>query len=134
MRFRKITLTLIGVLLALLCASTACFGGGKPSIDIMKKMPMSSTSFDYWAIEKLGDDNDLRGTIFPKFAYSSEAAQLKEVMVLADIKYAGKASGFDGSVRVFSNPNCHCEPFAFCHSERSEESHGAQDRLRKAIP
>ena len=28
---------------------------------------------------------------------------------------------------------CHCEPFAFCHSERSEESHGAQDRLREAI-
>ncbi len=28
---------------------------------------------------------------------------------------------------------CHCEPFALCHSERSEESHGAQDRLRVAI-
>jgi len=28
---------------------------------------------------------------------------------------------------------CHCEPFAFCHSERSEESHDAQDRLREAI-
>jgi len=35
---------------------------------------------------------------------------------------------------------CHCEPFASfrvtkegCHSERSEESHGAQDRLREAI-
>ena len=28
---------------------------------------------------------------------------------------------------------CHCEPFAWCHSERSEESHGAQDRLRETI-
>jgi hypothetical protein len=101
MRFRKITLTLIGVLLALLCASTACFGGGNPSINMMKKVPVSSTSFDYWAIERLGDDNDLRGTIFPKFVYSSEAAQLKEVIVLANIKYAGKALGVDGSVRVF---------------------------------
>ena len=35
--------------------------------------------------------------------------------------------------RLFSNSNCHCEPFASCHSERSEESHGAQDRLREAI-
>jgi hypothetical protein len=27
---------------------------------------------------------------------------------------------------------CHCEPFAFCHSERSEESHYfAQDKLRE---
>jgi len=33
----------------------------------------------------------------------------------------------------FSNPNCHCEPFASCYSERSEESYGAQDRLREAI-
>ncbi len=31
-------------------------------------------------------------------------------------------------------PFCHCEPFAFCHSERSEESqHTAQDKLREAI-
>jgi len=30
------------------------------------------------------------------------------------------------------NSLCHCEPFTFCHSERSEESHGAQDRLREA--
>ena len=27
---------------------------------------------------------------------------------------------------------CHCEPFAFCYSERSEESHYfAQDKLRE---
>jgi len=38
-----------------------------------------------------------------------------------------------GCPRSFNNPACHCEPFAFCHSERSEESHGAQDRLREAI-
>ena len=36
-------------------------------------------------------------------------------------------------LRLFSNSNCHCEPFASCHSEHSEESHGAQDRLREAI-
>jgi hypothetical protein len=35
--------------------------------------------------------------------------------------------------RSFNNPTCHCEPFAFCYSEYSEESHGAQDRLREAI-
>ena len=34
-------------------------------------------------------------------------------------------------VRLLSNPICHSEPFASCHSERSEESHGAQDRLRE---
>ena len=29
---------------------------------------------------------------------------------------------------------CHCEPFASCHSERSEESkHFAQGKLREAI-
>jgi len=28
----------------------------------------------------------------------------------------------------------HCKPFASCHSERSEESHTAQDGLREAIP
>jgi len=28
---------------------------------------------------------------------------------------------------------CHCEPFTSCHSERSEESQEAQDRLREAI-
>ena len=33
------------------------------------------------------------------------------------------------SKRPFSSSNCHCEPFASCHSERSEESHSAQDRL-----
>jgi len=26
---------------------------------------------------------------------------------------------------------CHGEPFPLCHSERSEESHTAQDRLRE---
>jgi len=36
-------------------------------------------------------------------------------------------------VRPFSNSNCHCEPSASSHSERSEESYGAQDRRREAI-
>ncbi|MCJ7654549.1 MAG: hypothetical protein MUO97_04480 [Dehalococcoidia bacterium] len=31
-------------------------------------------------------------------------------------------------------PPCHCEPFALCHSERSEESHTARGKLRLTIP
>jgi len=33
---------------------------------------------------------------------------------------------------LLGNLACHSEPFASCHSERSEESHNAQDRLREA--
>jgi len=94
------------LLLALLSASAGCtcFGGGsKPLADIMKKVPLDSTSFDYWAIEKLAGDEDLWG-IYVKFRDESLAAgQLKDIMEvrLSSVKHAAKASGFDGSVGVF---------------------------------
>ncbi len=101
MRFRKITFTLIGVLLALLCASTACFGGGKPSIDILKKMPVSSTSFDYLAVKGLAGDEDL-WMIYEKFRGSSEVTQMKDILLLANIEHFAKVSGFgQGAVTVF---------------------------------
>ena len=34
-------------------------------------------------------------------------------------------------LRLFGDPTCHFELFASCHSERSEESDNAQDRLRE---
>jgi hypothetical protein len=37
-------------------------------------------------------------------------------------------------MNLFKNVTpCHCEPFALCHSERSEESHTARGKLRMAI-
>jgi len=103
MKYRVI----IGVvlLLALLNASAGCttFGGSKPLVDVMTKVPLDSTSFDYWAIEKLADDEDLWG-IYMKFRDESlEASQLKDIMEvrLSSVKHAAKVSGFDGSVGVF---------------------------------
>jgi len=38
-------------------------------------------------------------------------------------------------MNLFKNvPPYHCEPFALCHSERSEESHTAWGKPRVAIP
>jgi len=92
------------LLLALLSASAGCgwFRGSKPLVDIMKKVPLDSTSFDYWAIEKLAEDEDL-WDIYVKFRDESLAAsQLKDMEVrLSSVKHAAKASGFDGSVGVF---------------------------------
>ena len=56
---------------------------------------------------------------------------------LRNIKLADKLEAIDFQADAFYFhlwlPRCHCEPFAPCHSERSEESHDAQDRLREAI-
>jgi hypothetical protein len=98
-------ITAVVLLLALLSASAGCvcFGGSsKPLADIMKKVPLDSTSFDYWAIEKLAGDEDL-WDIYVKFRDESlEASQLKDMEVrLYTIKHAAKASGFGGSVGVF---------------------------------
>jgi len=91
------------LLLALLNASAGCaWFGSKPLIDVMEKVPLDSTSFEYWAIEKLADDEDL-WDVYVKFRESLEASQLRDVEVrLSSVKQAGKASGFDGPVRVFS--------------------------------
>ena len=37
-----------------------------------------------------------------------------------------------GVASIVRSPPCHSEPFAICHSERSEESLAAQDKLREA--
>jgi hypothetical protein len=93
------------LLLALLNASAGCawFRGSKPLVDIMKKVPLDSTSFNYWAIEKLAEDEDL-WDIYVKFRDESlEADQLKDIMEvrLSSVKHGAKVSGFDGSVGVF---------------------------------
>lgn len=93
------------LLLALLNASAGCawFRGSKPLVDVMKKVPLGSTSFDYWAIEKLAEDEDL-WDIYVKFRDESlEASQLKDIMEvrLSSVKHGAKVSGFDESVGVF---------------------------------
>jgi hypothetical protein len=93
------------LLLALLNASAGCgwFGGSKPLVDMMKKVPLDSTAFNYWAIEKLAEDEDL-WDIYVKFRDESlEGSQLKDIMEirLSSVKHGAKASGFDGSVAVF---------------------------------
>jgi hypothetical protein len=92
------------LLLALLNASAGCawFGGSKPLVDVMKKVPLDSTSFDYWAIEKLAEDEDLWDDIYVKFIESLEVSQLEDMEVTrSSVKHAAKVSGFDGSVGVF---------------------------------
>jgi len=109
LRLKNCRFPLVSMILALLwltlpIASAGCtsFGGSGPLVDVMKKVPLDSTSFDYWCIEKLAEDEDLWG-IYLKFRDESlEASQLKDMEVrLSSVKHAAKASGFDGSVGVF---------------------------------
>jgi len=110
LRLKNCSFPLVSMVLALLwltlpMASAGCtsFGGSEPLVDVMKEVPLDSTSFDYWCIEKLADDEDLWG-IYGKFRDESlEASQLKDIMEvrLSSVKHAAKVSGFDGSVGVF---------------------------------
>lgn len=103
-RFPLVSMILALLLLTLPIASAGCtsFGGSEPLVDVMKKVPLDSTSFDYWCIEKLAEDEDLWG-IYLKFRDESlEASQLRDMEVrLSSVKHAAKVSGFDGLVGVF---------------------------------
>jgi len=63
--------------------------------------------------------------------HDPEGSHYKNKVCLAMTCLFVIVSPFLLSLRAFST--CHCEPFASCHSERSEESQDAQDRLREAI-
>jgi len=107
------------LLLALLSASAGCARSGKGLVDIMKKVPVDSTSFNYWAVERF-DDEEL-WDIYEKFRESLEAIQLKDIgVVLSSVKHAAKASGFDGSLTVLSGD------FAIENIEKGLEDKGYQ--------
>jgi hypothetical protein len=120
----KNTLIILVVLgLFLLNAATGCtwFGSSKPWADLMKKVPIDSTSFSYWAVKQLVDDEEL-WDIYAKVRESSETKQLKDIGVaLSSIRYSAKASGFNqGLVTVFSGD------FDMKNIERELEKKGYQ--------
>jgi len=84
------------LLLALLTPGCTWFGGGgKASVDMMKKVPIDSTSFNYWSIKALGGEDVKLHPIYDKFTPSAEAEQLKHVGIMRkSINHAAKASGF----------------------------------------
>ena len=103
----KILITAL-LLLTLIGANTGCIcsRGGGNFVELMKKVPVDSTSIDYWATGRVADDEDLLNNIYTVFKDSSEANQLKEIgVLLVNIKQSVKASGFyqgQGVVTVFS--------------------------------
>ena len=87
------------VLLAiLLCFGAACtlLGGGNVAVDLMKKVPVDSTSFSYWAVGDIDADQEL-WEIFAIFNNSTEADQVMDTgLALSIVRHSAKASGFEG--------------------------------------
>ena len=68
--------------------------GGKVFVDLMKKVPGDSSSFSYWAIDKIDGDQDL-WDLYDVFGDSPEAEQIKSTgLVLSIVEHVATASGF----------------------------------------
>ncbi len=88
------------VLLLSLFNSCDCSRGSKTFVDMMKKVPVESTFFSYWAISGLSADEELQN-MYAKFRESTEAKELKDIgVVLFTLRHSAKAFGSDGSVTV----------------------------------
>lgn len=97
---KLVTITLCILIFALVSVGFSCFGGSKRYAGMMAMVPVDSTHYSYWAIDKLGADDDL-WTLYVKFRESTAAMQLRDIEpVLAVVKRSAKASGFEGSVTV----------------------------------
>jgi tRNA-specific 2-thiouridylase len=77
----------------------------------------------------LGEEKELysQKVTARKLSWVADEAPSEPTTITAKIRYKSRAA------EAILYPPCHCEPFAPCHSERSEESHATQDRLGKAI-
>lgn len=94
---KRYIIPVIILLVVLLIVSVSCtcwFGGGRDSIRAMEKVPVASTSFLFWDIEKIRSDEELWG-IYEGYRESSEVKKLRELgMTLSKVDYHARASGF----------------------------------------
>jgi len=94
---------LMVTLMVLLSFSAACSWiglGSRASVDMMKKLPVNSTSFSYWAVGKVNADEDL-WDIYAIFRQSQEADQVKDVgLALSSIEHSVRATGFTAPLRL----------------------------------
>ncbi|MCX6000178.1 MAG: hypothetical protein NTU41_11500 [Chloroflexi bacterium] len=107
MRRECVVLALVLVLLIvgapLGCASSA---GTGDFLDLMKKVPVDSSSFAYWAVGQSDADQEL-WDIYEFFRDSPEAQEIRDIgLSLSTVSEFAKASGFgtlgNGSVAILS--------------------------------
>lgn len=95
-----VALTLLTSVFSMINGSCLCSSGGKQYVSMMSMVPVDSTEYHFWAVERLGADDDL-WPLYKKFRDSNVAKQLPDIEpVLAVVQNSAKASGFDGSVTV----------------------------------
>ncbi len=99
---RCILVTFMALLLTM-TGLPGCFGGGKPYVDLMQKVPIEARSFSYWAIDRMAEDREL-WDIYGEFMDSPEANQItglgiarSSVFHIATAYYANLT---DTSIRV----------------------------------
>jgi hypothetical protein len=124
-RTNLVTVTLFVLVLCLLAGS--CSGGGKEYVDMMAMVPVGSTEYHFWAVDKLGADGDL-SSLYRIFRDSEVARQVGDVEpVLAVVKKSAKASGFGGSVSVLRGD------FNFRDLERRMQNQGYVQSMHRDV-
>ena len=94
---------------------------------MMAMVPVDSTEYHFWAVEKLGEDEDLLA-LYRIFRDSEVARQVGDIEpVLAVVKKSAEASGFGGSVNVLRGD------FNFRDLERRMRNEGYIESMHRDV-